>query len=178
MAGTHFLDRKNDLDLEKAFTAMILTDSLAGAIEVLKEQGFTTTEPALEQLRSNHHQRDRYEARRNELAPVLEGMHANDLLDTARLATTVSNIAIAKTRELLEDGKIRDPAVASKVARDLSQVSTQSIDKRLAVQGRPTHITEHRDLTEIVRALASLAPGAVQFIDTTAEEGDVDGPNP
>ena len=162
---THFLDRKNELDIEKAFTAMILTDSLNQAVDVLKEQGFTTTEATLEQLRSHNLRRERYEQRRNELAPVLEGMHANDLLDTARLATTVGNLAIAKTKELLETGQIRDPAVASKVARDLSQVSTQSIDKRLAVQGRPTTITEHRDVREIVRALEALK--VVQVIDST-----------
>lgn len=165
---THFLDRNYDLDIEKAFTTMILTPSLADAVDVLREQGFTTNEDTLEQLRSHNLRRERYEARRNELAPVLEGMHANDLLDTARLATTVGNIAIAKTKELLENGQIRDPAVASKVARDLSQVSTQSIDKRLAVQGRPTQITEHRDHREILRALQAM--GVAQIVDGTAVE--------
>lgn len=173
---THFLDRKNELDIEKAFTAMILTGSLADAVDVLREQGFTTTEDTLEQLRSHNLRRERYEARRNELAPVLEGMLANDLLDTARLATTVEHLAITKTWELLQTGRITDPSVASKVARDLSQVRTQSIDKRLAIQGRPTQITEHRTMSEILRQLRALK--VVEVIDSTAEPLEAtDGPD-
>jgi hypothetical protein len=164
---THFLDRNNDLDIEKAFTAMIATPSLDDAIEVLKEQGFTTTPAALEQLRSSPLRRDRYEQRRTELAPLLESMFANDLLDTAMLAQRVETLAIHKTRELLEAGRISDP---SKVARDLSQVATQAVDKRLAIQGRPTTIVEHRDVNEILRQLEAMK--VVQVIEGTVTEDD------
>jgi hypothetical protein len=45
---------------------------------------------------------------------------------------------------------------------------TQATDKRLAVQGRPTQITEHRDVAEIVRRLQAI--GVIEVIDSTAED--------
>ena len=96
----------------------------------------------------------------DELAQVKEGVFANDVLDNAARAMLVIGLAVKKTQELLESGLVADPA---RVARDLSQVVAQSTDKRLAVQGRPTQITEHRDVGEIVRALEAMK--VVQVIE-------------
>jgi hypothetical protein len=44
----------------------------------------------------------------------------------------------------------------------VAQVASQAIEKRLAIQGRPTQIVEHRDVAEIVRALEAL--GVVEVV--------------
>ena len=171
---SHFLAAQNDFDVESALTAMIVCPTLDDAVEVLAAQGMTVSAAKLEVFRSGNIEhgtiRERYEKRREELAPMLEGILANDMLDTARRSEIVINFAIEKTEELLRDGRVADP---SKVARDLSQVRTQAIDKRLAMQGRPTQIVETRDVSQILRALESL--GVVRLesenaIDGTAEE--------
>ena len=106
-----------------------------------------------------------YEQRRQQLAPAVAAKVAGDMLDNANAA----NVAIARLIELAVANAefSEDPGRA---ARDLSQVMAQAIDKRLALQGRPTQIVEHRDIAEIVRALVS--KGVVEVIDSTAvEEG-------
>jgi hypothetical protein len=100
-----------------------------------------------------------FEKLREEWAGKIEAQLANNLLDNARLAAETERLAIEKTRESLENGSNRDP---SKAARDLSQVKAQSVDKRLALQGRPTQITERRDLSEIVRALVGMKVAVIQ----------------
>jgi hypothetical protein len=154
MAGTRFLSPKNDLDVECVATALVLAPTLEDAVEILAAQGATVTVDTLRVWRD----RDpfisvRYEKRRTELAPQLEPIFANDLLDNARRAALVISLAIEKTKELLEAGEVRDP---SRVARDLSQVMAQSVEKRQTIQGHPTQIVEHRDVAEIVRQLVAL----------------------
>jgi hypothetical protein len=160
---THFLDRNNELDVEKAYAAIILSPGLEDAVEVLKLQGATTTVGVLEQLRGRD--RERFEKRREELAPIIERRFASNLLDNAQRAVAAIGVAVERTQELLDAGKVADP---SRVARDLSQVVTQSIDKRLAIQGRPTQITEHRDVGDIIRKLQSI--GVIEIIDSTADD--------
>jgi hypothetical protein len=94
-----------------------------------------------------------YEELREQWAPKIEAQLANNLLDNARLATATERLAIETTKSNLENGREREPA---KVARDISQVKAQAIDKRLALQGRPTQITEKRDVNEIVKALVGM----------------------
>jgi hypothetical protein len=164
--AVRFLARNNDLDVERAITAMILSSTLEDAVDVLKLQGVVTTVEHLRVWRDRDPAiRERWEKRRQELAPQIEAELANNLLDNAQRASAVITVAIAKTEELLEAGKVGDPA---RVARDLSQVVAQSVDKRLSIQGRPTQITEHRDIGEIVRQLQ--AKGVIEVIDGTAED--------
>jgi hypothetical protein len=148
---------------------MIVCPTLEDAIEVLKQQGTQTTTAILKVWRDREPAiRERYQKRREELAPQLEGEFANDLLDNARRSSLVIQLAIDETKQRLETGTVADP---SRVARDLSQVMSQAVDKRLAIQGRPTQITEHRDVNEILRQLVVL--GVVKIDDTiesTAED--------
>jgi hypothetical protein len=165
--GIRFLSEKVDLDVEKAITAMAAYPTLAEAVEYLLGEGVTTTEAKLRVWRDTMYS-DRYRKRRAELAPLIEEKLAGDLLGNAALASDVTALAITKTRELLEEGRIADP---SRVARDLSQVGTQAVDKRLALQGRPSQIVEHRDVSEIIRALEGMK--VVQpalSVDSTAIE--------
>jgi hypothetical protein len=89
------------------------------------------------------------------------------LTDTTRLtaleAQKVTYKAVKHAEMLLDQGKAKDP---SAVARNLATVAGIATDKTLALTGRPSQIIEHRDTTEIVKALASMAP-SVFAIDGT-----------
>ncbi len=165
MGGTRFLSTHNDLDIECVATALVLAP-LEDAVEILAEQGATVTVDTLRVWRDRDPViSERYEKRRTELAPQLETRFANDLLTNARRGTLVTSLAIEKMEEELL-GEVRNPA---RVARDLAQVTARSIEKRLAVQARPTQIVEHRDVAEIVLALASmgvLVEDAVEAAET------------
>jgi hypothetical protein len=68
---------------------------------------------------------------------------------------------------LLNEGRIPDP---SRVARDISQIRTQGIDKRLALQGRPTQIQANRSVDELVRALEGLGVAKQVALDVPDAE--------
>lgn len=72
------------------------------------------------------------------------------LMDNAAMAAHVVGLCIQRTQHRLQEGKIDDP---SRTARDLSDVVAKSVDKKLAMEGRPTRITETRSVSDIVRAL-------------------------
>lgn len=162
-----FLSEKNEADVQKALTAMVMFETLDEAVSYLEDEGIKTSAEKLEVWRDRMYA-ERFQRRREELAPVIEARLASNLLDNAGLAADVTRLAIEKTRDMLADGRIADP---SRVARDLSQVATQAVDKRLALQGRPTQIVEKRDFSEIARALEGLGVAkVVGAIDSTAEE--------
>lgn len=153
---------------EEAITAglmaVIAHPTYTDAEAALKAQGYSVTAATLSKWVREDHVVE-YEKLREKWAPQLEARLANNFLDNARRATEVEREAIEKSMLMLQSGRAQDPA---KMARDLSQVKTQSIDKRLALQGRPTQITERRDLGQIVARLQQL--GAVKVIEASAEE--------
>lgn len=165
---TRFLSEKVDLDVEKAITAIAAYRTLDEAVDYLASEGITTTEAKLKVWQDTMYA-DRVRKRREQIAPLIEEKLASDLLGNATLASDVTALAIQKTRELLEENKIADP---SRVARDLSQVGTQAVDKRLALQGRPSQIVEHRDVSEIIRALEGMKV-VVPSVESTAIEETV-----
>lgn len=61
-----------------------------------------------------------------------------------------------------------DAVDSARVARDLSHVHSQSIDKMLTMTGRPNQITESRELVNLVKSLE--ADGVIKVVDSTAEE--------
>src|SRR5579884_788995 len=124
-----FLDRNNDLHVEEALTAIAAFPTLEQAVDFLKGvdlhdgQGITTT---VEHLRN---WRDVYFAKRyQEIRERFQSQHAHrmalDMEDGAQYADHVANIAVDRARELLEAGRVKDPA---RVARDLQQVATQKL---------------------------------------------------
>lgn len=161
-----FLSTNNDLDVEKALTAMILTETLEEAVELLKPQNVTTTPDTLKVWRDRMY-KDRYEERRSQLAAKREEVLTNDLLDVKVKATIALKLAIDQSTFMLNNGLCVEPW---RVARDLSQVMAQATDKRLALQGRPTQIIEKRDPDETLRKLQSM--GVVQVIEGTVVEDD------
>lgn len=90
---------------------------------------------------------------RREIAPKREEGVTLDMLDEVVDLTAVMQLATQRVEEKLRANTIVD---AAKALRDLSQVRTQTIDKKLALEGRPTSITESRTTDELVRSLEAL----------------------
>jgi hypothetical protein len=165
--GEEHLSEKNELHHELALTAIAAFPTLEEAAEYMWENHEIRVSVAkLEVYRDGRFKED-YLKHRDEFAAKFEKDLANNLLDTAARATAVTQLAVAQTAEMLAQGKIKDP---SKVARDLSQVATQAIDKRLALQGRPTHVVETRNTEEILRKLEAMGVAKRFDAEGTADE--------
>lgn len=147
-----------DEDVTAAFMALIASGgNYAEASRFCATQGIMVPESTLRGWATDTHG-VRYQKLREEWAPRIEGALAEQMLDNARAAAEVERMAIEAARAQLEDGSAKEPA---KIARDLSQVKSQSVDKRLALQGRPTQVTENRGINEIVTALQGMKVAVV-----------------
>ncbi len=112
---------------------------------------------------------DDLEKVRQELAPKLEANLTLKLGDEARRATSIVELALERTQARLQRNDISEPW---KVAREVSQVRTQGIDKKLALEGRPTAIHETRNTDEVIRQLEAMGVATQTVIEGTAvEEG-------
>jgi hypothetical protein len=168
----------DDVGMEMAITALIAFPDLGEAAAFMEREGYQVSPGKMGAIRnrgmapgSDFH--DRYMQRSEELAPRLEAILAGELLTSARIATTVERLALETTEKMLREGRINDP---SRVARDLSQIRTQAVDKRLALQGRPSQIIEKRSPDELVRALESLGVAKQVALDVPDAEVVEDGP--
>jgi hypothetical protein len=117
---------------------------------------------------------ERYEELREKYAAKIEGKLANDMLDAVRRSTEGATLATEVAIERLKEGKDEDPA---RTAANLSTVSAKMTDKRLAMQGRPTQITETRGPEEMLRNLIArhpdifgIAAEAPKQIEATADD--------
>ncbi len=145
-------EKKSPEDVTAGLMAVIGSATFREAEQTLKAEGRDIHESTLRRWCKEDHA-VRFEKMREEWGPKIEAQLASNLLDNARLAAATERLAIERAKTSLEDGSAREPA---KMARDISQVKAQAIDKRLALQGRPTQITEKRDVNEIVRALVGM----------------------
>jgi len=92
-----------------------------------------------------------------------------------RAAKLAATEAWEEVRELIGEvkalrlaGQLKDPA---KSAQNLALTGAVLTDKALLLEGRPTSITEHRDLDDVLRGLQHLAPQAITYdAETTAIE--------
>ncbi len=162
----HFLSEKNEVDVELALAAIAAHPTFEQASEYLKDaEGMTVSAAKLEV----HARKDKekLESLREQLAPRIEAIRANDMLDNAGLATELERMCMERLQSQLEFNEVRDPA---RVARDLADLKAKNVDKRLAVQGRPTQIVETRKVGEIVKALEGL--GVAKQIDATVVEDE------
>ena len=152
---------------DKALTAIALCPSLEDAKALIEDQGYSNISvKALESIKRA--KGDDIEKLRTQLAPKLEKGLNNDLGDEARRATLIIDMALEHTESRLRRNEVAEPW---KVAREVSQVRTQGIDKKLAQEGRPTSITETRNLDEVVRSLEAL--NVVRQVEVT--QGSVEG---
>jgi hypothetical protein len=162
---------KDDVAMELVYTSLIAYPDLERASRFMAEQGYTISTAKLAVYRDGHTPKSEiFRERRAELAPKLEAMLADDMLSEARLSTEVISTALETTQRLLNEGRVPDP---SRVARDISQIRTQGVDKRLALQGRPTSIVEKRSPDELVRALESL--GVAKQVELEVPDAEVVG---
>ncbi len=158
-----FISTKNDTQLELVFASVAATNSLPEAIEMLKEHKLQATEKYLESLCKHHPVR--LSETRNRLKAATEESLTSNLTNNALRASIATGVAVEKTQELLESGRCQDP---SKTARDLADVVSKSIEKKSLLEGKPTSISENRNVDELLNALERTVPGI--FVNSDAEE--------
>lgn len=152
---------------EERTRALVCLASRAGnaarTVKDLKEQGFDVPESTLRSWRDT----DEYEMIRSKYGHKLEEFMINELRERMVEQAEVERLALEKTRAALEAGDIKDPA---RTMRDIAHAKSQNIDKLRVMTGRPTDITEHRSLDELVKALAALG---IAHVDNAAVEGEL-----
>ena len=161
---SRFLSHKDDVGKEKALMAIVAFPTLEQARAYMEAQGYAMTLPHLEQLQGRH--RDRIVELREEHAQRIEEQFATSMIDGARLADYVTDVAVAKAAELMPS--VTDPVAAARIARDLQQVASQKIEKAHAIQGKPSVIIEHRSFEEITNALVAM--NVARVVDSSATE--------
>jgi hypothetical protein len=160
------------VDLEIVFGALIAYPKDEDAKAFIEEHGYDISLAKVQVYRRGSQMVESpyfepYQKRREQLAPRLEAKLADDMLSNAARITSVEAFCIEQVEEQLANGEVKDPA---RVARDLSQVRSQQIEKRLALQGRPTHIVEKRSVDELVKALEGKGLATQVDAESTAEE--------
>lgn len=110
---------------------------------------------------------ERYEQIREQWSARVEQTVANDMRDAAREAVEVQRLAVNAARERLEAGKDDDPA---RSAANLARVAQSNTDKLLSLTGRPTQITETRNVNEILRSL--VAKGVLTLPEGSGDDGE------
>lgn len=106
-------------------------------------------EPTLRDWR--HRYADRYAELHDRVAPQIEAELARSARETALLAFDATRLGVEKTRLALENDQLKDPAGAT---RNLATTGAILTDKLLALTGRPTQITEHREPSKLIESLA------------------------
>jgi len=114
---------------------------------------------------------ERYEQLREQWGSLRERAIANDMRDVAAAAVDAQMLAVERAKERLEADRDSEPA---RTAAALAKVGQVSVDKLLSLTGRPTTITENRNVNEILRSL--VAKGVLALPDEPAQiEGSVGG---
>jgi hypothetical protein len=148
----------SDEDVIAGMLAVIGNTSYPDAVRALKADGRDVSEETLRRWCKDT-KSVQFEKLREEWGGKIEAQLASNFLDNARYAAQIERQALEAVQKSLDNNTAREPA---KIARDVSQVKSQSVDKRLALQGRPTQITERRDLNEIVRALVGMKVAVIE----------------
>jgi hypothetical protein len=133
------------------------------AAEQLANQGINVHERTLRNWPHQH--ADRYAEIRRTVAPLLEARAIATAYEVVDRAGEVEQILLEKIQAEADTMNAKDAAAAF---RNISTSKGINLDKLLILQGRPTQVTEHRDTTELMRALSNLNPSLV--IESTAEE--------
>ena len=118
----------------------------------------------------------RYEELREQHAPDMEKRLTSGLRDTSMLASEAMQEAVSQALKRLEKGDDKDPA---KTAALLASTSDKALRNMLALQGRPTSISENRGIEASLRWLvangilrAPEEPGQLQeaTVEATSEQ--------
>ncbi len=172
-----FLSYKDDTQIELALMAMAASPTLEDACAYLKAEHNLETQPsnltAMARFRPAQ-----YEELRAKIVPLKEQSLTHNMLDNALYASDVTRVAMEQLMARLQENRIA-PEHLSRVARDVADVQAKSIDKKLALEGRPNVITETRNVADIVRALEAkgvlkqveVTQGAVQDLTQGGDDG-------
>lgn len=160
-------------EIDDALTALIaFAGNAAAAIRYLEQEGKRA--PAYPTLMdwSRTKYWERYEELREQFAAKREATLVNNYLDASLRATEAMVLAADKAKERLDRDEDNDPA---RTAANLAMVARSATDKRLALQGRPTQISENRDATQILRGLMARYPQLIQLTEDTGTDEQIEG---
>jgi uncharacterized protein YeaC (DUF1315 family) len=107
----------------------------------------------------------RYDELREKYSAQLEESLAHEFREVAMQAVQLERLAMERATEALEKNQDKDP---SRSAANAARVAQSSTDKLLSLTGRPTQITESRNIGEILRSLA--AKGILQIPEETGDD--------
>ena len=167
-----------EAEITEALMALVATASNASAAERwLKSQGKRTpvSKTLTEWSRTTY--LERFNELREKYRDKLEADLAHSMRDAARAATAATLEAVEAARQGIRNKTEKDPARA---AANLARVAQSQTDKLLSLTGRPTQITETRNLEQIMRSL--VAKGVLTLPEeperVQIEEAHVDEPVP
>jgi hypothetical protein len=122
----------------------------AAAERSLREQGKRAPKPGTISQWVKYAHAGQYMELRDKYAEQIEGQLVHEYRDVIARATEGAKLAIDSAVTALESGFDKEP---SRTAANLATVADKYTRDMLTLQGRPTRITENRDVNEIVRAL-------------------------
>jgi hypothetical protein len=162
-----------DEEVMTCLLALVMcSGNVTTALEFLKqEKGLSPNKDTLHQWRRGKWAQQ-YDRLREKHVAELEATLAGDMREVAATALGVQMIALDQAKQRLLAGKEEDPARA---AANLSRVMQVSTDRMLLLSGRPTQISESRDVAEILRGLVAigvLEPPDVADATVVEEEED------
>lgn len=160
---SRFLSYDNEADQSLALMALAASPTPEEAVEYLAAEYNITCVPS-KLVGMAKFRREQYEELRQKIAPLKEKQLANNLLDNAVYASEVTMQAVQQLQAKVDEGRVPAESL-SRVARDLADVQAKAVDKRLALEGRPTVITETRSAPEIIRKLEHMG-----VVNSTATE--------
>lgn len=143
-------------------TVAVHGGNAARAAVQLKDDGIHISGRHVARIKAAH--ATRYQELVKEHQQLLDDTLKHRARDIALRASESSIKAIEATDQQLDAGEHKDPSTA---ARNLATTFGIYLDKYRVLDDKPNHITEHRDIADILRALQDKVPGAV--IDTDAE---------
>ena len=149
-----FLSYENETHQSLALMALAASPTPEAACEYLKTEHDLIAVPKKLTGMANY-RREQYEELRQKITPLKEASLSHNMLDNALYASDVTRVAMEQLMDRLEEQRIPSQYL-SRVARDVADVQAKSIDKKLALEGRPTAIIENRRPEEIIRALESM----------------------
>lgn len=160
---SRFISNQNPTDQELGLMALAASPTPEDACEFLKTEHGLRTKPSILKTMSKRFP-EQYEELRAKIVPLKEKTLAHNMLDNGLYASEATRIAMDQLVQRLQENRI-PPEYLSRVARDIADVQTKSVDKKLALENRPTVITETRSAPEILRKLQDMG-----VIDASSED--------